>query len=286
MTYSWDFGDTSALVTTENASRTYTTEGSKTVTLTVSDGKGGSDTDTVTVNPTAPEPTENAAPTATITDASCAELDLFVQGGDVERPRRRHVDLQWDFGDTSPEVTTANASHTYASPGARTVTLTVNDGQGHIDTDTVTAPTDDGDPASQVTYVGSASSAGNRSTHTVTLPSGVNEGDTMVLFLGAASIAPTYPVLRDGRSWRARPARTCHGRARLDEDGDRGGRGGERQGQRHLLGDLRSPTSPSRSTGGRTAPRRSRAPPPRSTTPRVPRTPARPSPRPTTRAGW
>ncbi len=99
----------------------------------------------------------------------------------------------WDFGDTSPEVTTANASRTYESSGARTVTLTVNDGQGHSDTDTVTAnPTDEGDPVSNVTYVGSASSAGNRINHAVTLPSGVQEGDTMLLFLGAASSGPTY----------------------------------------------------------------------------------------------
>ena len=71
------------------------------------------------------------------------------------------------------------------------MTLTVSDGKGHIDTDTVTAsPTDPA--ASQVTYVGSASTNGNRSSHTVTLPSGINVGDTMVLLLGAASSGPTY----------------------------------------------------------------------------------------------
>ena len=81
LTYSWDFGDTSALVTTENASRTYATGGSKTVTLTVSDGNGGSDTDTVTVSPVAPP--VNVAPTATITDATCTELACSFKG----RPR-------------------------------------------------------------------------------------------------------------------------------------------------------------------------------------------------------
>ena len=71
------------------------------------------------------------------------------------------------------------------------MTLTVNDGKGHTDTDTVTAtPTDP--EASQVNYVGSASTAGTRTNHTVTIPSGVKEGDTMVLFLGAATSGTTY----------------------------------------------------------------------------------------------
>jgi PKD repeat protein len=98
---------------------------------------------------------------------------------------------KWDFGDTTDAVTTANASHTYASPGARTVTLTVNDGKGHVGTDTVTATATD-PAASQVAYVGSASTNGNRTSHVVTLPSGINVGDTMVLLLGAASSGPTY----------------------------------------------------------------------------------------------
>jgi hypothetical protein len=71
------------------------------------------------------------------------------------------------------------------------VTLTVNDGKGHIGTDTVTATTTD-PTASQVAYVGSASTAGTRIKHRVTLPSSVKAGDTMVLFLGAATSGTTY----------------------------------------------------------------------------------------------
>ncbi len=191
LTYSWDFGDTSTLVTTQNASRTYTSGGSKTVTLTVNDGKGGTDTDTVTVNPVAP--VTNTAPTANITGASCAQLVCSFQGETSSDPDGDPLTYSWDFGDTSPEVTTTNASRTYESSGARTVTLTVNDGQGHSDIDTVTAnPTDEGDPVSNVTYVGSAATNGNRTSHTVTLPSGIEVGDTMVLLLGAASSGPTY----------------------------------------------------------------------------------------------
>ena len=136
MTYSWDFGDTSALVTTQNASRTYTTGGSKTVTLTVSDGKGGSDTDTVTVSPVAPP--VNVAPTATITDASCTELTCSFKGQTSSDPDGDTLTYSWDFGDTSALVSTQNASRTYATEGSKTVTLTVSDGKGGSDTDTVT----------------------------------------------------------------------------------------------------------------------------------------------------
>jgi PKD repeat protein len=156
------------------------------VTLTVNDGKGHTDTETVIVNPQ-----ENRAPTARITDASCTRLDCSFKGSTSTDPDGDPLTYSWDFGDSTDAVTTANASHTYGSPGARTVTLTVNDGKGHVATDTVTATATD-PAASQLAYVGSASSAGNRSTHSVTLPSGVKQGDTMVLFFGAASIAPTY----------------------------------------------------------------------------------------------
>ena len=191
LTYSWDFGDTSPAVTTANPSRTYSTGGAKTVILTVNDGKGHTDTDTVTVNPVAPP--VNAAPTAKITDASCTQLTCSFKGETSSDPDGDTLTYSWDFGDTSPTVATANASRTYITSGAKTVILTVSDGQGHTDTDTVTAnPTDEGDPVSNVTYVGSASSAGTRTTHTVTLPGGVKAGDTMVLLLGAANSTASY----------------------------------------------------------------------------------------------
>ena len=100
----------------------------------------------------------------------------------------------WDFGDDSTDDTTQDATHTYATAGAKTVTLTVDDGHGRTNSETATAhPIDPNvEPVSYISYVGSASSAGNNTIRTVTLPSGINVGDTMVLFLGAASITPTY----------------------------------------------------------------------------------------------
>lgn len=45
---------------------------------------------------------------------------------------------QWDFGDGSPRATGVNASHTYAAAGTYTVSLTVTDSRGAMNT--VTAP--------------------------------------------------------------------------------------------------------------------------------------------------
>ena len=75
------------------------TAGAKTVTLTVNDGKGHTDTDTVTVNPK-----ENAAPTATITDAACTHLSCSFKGGTSSDPDGDTLTFSWDFGDDTPAV--------------------------------------------------------------------------------------------------------------------------------------------------------------------------------------
>ena len=54
LTYSWDFGDSSALSTQANPSHAYGASGAQTVTLTVDDGHGHTATDTATANPTDP----------------------------------------------------------------------------------------------------------------------------------------------------------------------------------------------------------------------------------------
>ena len=48
------------------------------------------------------------------------------------------VSYNWDFGDGSPDATTATASHTYATAGTYVATLTVTDDFGDTDTATVT----------------------------------------------------------------------------------------------------------------------------------------------------
>ncbi|MET0999372.1 MAG: PKD domain-containing protein, partial [Marmoricola sp.] len=191
LTYSWNFGDGSPAVTTQNPSHTYATAGQKTVTLTVSDGQL-SDDESTTFTVTAPP--VNTAPTARITNPGCTNLVCSFTGSTSTDPDNDQLTYNWDFGDNSTDATTQNASHTYATAGSRTVTLTVNDGQGHSHSDTtIVNPTAANPGVSNVTFVASAGSVSNGTvTPTVTLPAGVQVGDTMLLFLGAASSPRTY----------------------------------------------------------------------------------------------
>ncbi len=194
LSYSWNFGDGSPLETTANPSHTFATAGSKTVTLTVSDGTLSDDDSTTFTVTAAPPP--NTAPTAHITNPSCTDLACSFTGSTSSDPDAGDtMTYNWDFGDGSTDATTQNASRTYTTAGAKTVTLTVTDAAGLSDTDSVIVnPTEpDGDPVSNVAFVGSAGSVSNGTmAPTVTLPSGVQVGDTMLLFLGAASSPRTY----------------------------------------------------------------------------------------------
>ncbi len=192
LTYDWNWGDGSTHSIGANPSHTYAPAdaGDRTVTLTVNDGHGNSATDTVTL---APSPGANAAPTARITGGSCTDLSCSFVGTTSSDPEGDTLTYSWDFGDGGGS-TEPSPSHNYTTAGARTVTLTVDDGHGNTATDSKTAsPTDPVvNPVSNVAFVGAASNAGNSTARTVTLPAGVQPGDTMLLFLGAASSGRTY----------------------------------------------------------------------------------------------
>jgi gliding motility-associated-like protein len=77
-TYSWNFGDGSALVTTETASHTYTTGQSFTITLTVGyeNVTGCSDSETASINVTVPVPPEITASATGICPAETISLSI------------------------------------------------------------------------------------------------------------------------------------------------------------------------------------------------------------------
>ena len=135
LTYAWQFGDgeTAASV---GATHTYAATGPFTVTLTVSDGRGGSNTATRAITINAPDPT-NQAPTARITAPASADEDALVamNGLGSTDPDNDGLSYVWDFGDTT-SGTGASVTKTYANPGLFTISLTVSDGKGGTHTAT------------------------------------------------------------------------------------------------------------------------------------------------------
>ncbi|ADV51011.1 PKD domain containing protein [Cellulophaga algicola DSM 14237] len=127
LTYAWNFGDGST-ATTANPSHTFTTAGTYTVTLTVTDDRTPAlnSTDTITIIVT----DANQAPTAIATsDVTSGEVSLDVQfTGDTSTDPDTGDTLTyaWNFGDGTT-ATTANPSHTFTTAGTYTVTLTVTD---------------------------------------------------------------------------------------------------------------------------------------------------------------
>jgi PKD repeat protein len=131
---SWDFGDGGSS-TQANPSHTYTSAGTYTATLTVTDNAGGSHTATVQTVVT-PNQAPTAAATGTPTSGKEPLTVLFSSAGSTDADGTISS-FDWDFGDGGSS-TQANPSHTYLQDGSYTATLTVTDDNGAVDTATVT----------------------------------------------------------------------------------------------------------------------------------------------------
>jgi PKD repeat protein len=128
--YSWDFGDGSAAVSSANAttSHTYSAGGTYTVKLTVTDSNGFSDYKTASVTISSDE-----SPSAAFSLTTAAPLQgrpVSLDGTASSDPDGSIVAYRWNFGDGSAPGTGATPSHTYARAGTFTVTLTVTDSSG------------------------------------------------------------------------------------------------------------------------------------------------------------
>jgi uncharacterized repeat protein (TIGR01451 family) len=140
LSYAWSFGDgTNASGLT--ASHVYTHDGTYTAIFTATDTCGftGVQTSTVTVN----APTINATFNQSATSIVVSTTVSFTDTSTTNLPPL--AAWEWDFGDGTSHVFTQNASHTFMTPGIRTVRLTVTDTLGysafHTSTVTVNAPT-------------------------------------------------------------------------------------------------------------------------------------------------
>jgi PKD repeat protein len=128
LSYSWDFGDGSAVSTDPSPTHTYAAAGTYAATLTVTDSEGATDVKAVTINVADPNVLPVPQLGASTTGGRAPLAVDFTSTGSVD-PDGTIVTTLWDFGDGSPVVSTPDASHTYG-PGTFTATLTVVDDDG------------------------------------------------------------------------------------------------------------------------------------------------------------
>jgi Tol biopolymer transport system component/PKD repeat protein len=136
--YAWNFGDGST-ATGETASHAYSSAGTYTVEFAVTDNDGLVDiaTKTITVTPHEIEPNAPSASFISSPDSpEVGETVSFDASGSSD-PNGSIVSYDWDFGDgnTGEGVT---ATHSYGSEDTYTVTLTIADNDGLMDTETKT----------------------------------------------------------------------------------------------------------------------------------------------------
>jgi len=132
--YTWTFLDvTQQTQTGVNPTYTFETPGTYIVTLEVTDAVGNHATDTVNI--TVLDVTDPVAEAGSDQMVKAGETVSFDAGGSSDNVGI--ASYEWDFGDgtTGSGVTT---THTYKKPETYTVTLTLKDEAGNVDTDSLT----------------------------------------------------------------------------------------------------------------------------------------------------
>src|SRR5215467_10339564 len=124
--YSWNFGDGSAASTVQNPSHTYSSAGTYTATLTVTDSASPANkaTSTVTIKVSAVGSPLTATASALPTSGQVPLNVAFTGSASGGNPPYSY---SWNFGDGSAASTAQNPSHTYSNAGTYAATLTVTD---------------------------------------------------------------------------------------------------------------------------------------------------------------
>ncbi len=126
LTYSWNFGDGTALSALVNPAHSYAAAGNYTAVVTVTDNFAKTDQASVAITVTAPNLPPVVLPTATPNHgASLLDVQFTANASDVNPADV--LSYSWNFGDGSALATVANPQHTY-SAGTYTATVTVSDG--------------------------------------------------------------------------------------------------------------------------------------------------------------
>ncbi|MBS1817887.1 MAG: PKD domain-containing protein [Acidobacteria bacterium] len=126
LTYRWQFND-GQIATGINPRRTFLSAGTFSVTLVVTDGRGGSaeSNASITIRPANGTPVAKAGGPYTGQVGTAVIFDATPSSDPDNDP----LTYAWDFGDGS-QGSGANPSHAYLSPGSFTAVVTVADGRG------------------------------------------------------------------------------------------------------------------------------------------------------------
>jgi len=125
LSYAWEFGD-GATATTKAPSHAYAARGTYAVSVTVSDGHGGTGSKSFNVDVVNSAPTVSASVTPGSVWRGTAQSFSAV-GDDLESPEA--LTYRWVFGDGTTS-TSPNVSHTYTKPGTYQARVTVTDDDG------------------------------------------------------------------------------------------------------------------------------------------------------------
>jgi parallel beta-helix repeat protein len=141
LTYAFDWGDGTTIPAQAGpvATHTYTTPGSYSVTLTVTDVSGLSDQTTQSVTAAAPLSPPSARLNVTPTSGT-APVQVSADASSSTDPQGQALTYAFDWGDgtATPAQADPTATHTYTTPGSYTVKLTVDDSSGLSDTASAT----------------------------------------------------------------------------------------------------------------------------------------------------
>ena len=143
LSYKWSFGDGSTATGTSPGHK-YSSPGTYTVKLTVTDPDGLSASDTTTCTVVEPEqepppPPPNQSPVADVGGPYSGKVGqkIYFSGAGSYDPDGRIVGYKWSFGDGAA-ATGGSVTHVYSEPGTYTVTLKVTDDDGAVDTASTT----------------------------------------------------------------------------------------------------------------------------------------------------
>lgn len=128
----WDFdGNGTFDATGPSAPHTYATAGSYTVNMRATSNEllDNQATATATVVVATRVPVADFS----FNPASPLVGDAVLFASNSSDPDGEALSHTWNFGDNTPQSTQRNPSHAYATPGQKTVRLTVNDGHGGVD---------------------------------------------------------------------------------------------------------------------------------------------------------